>query len=192
MRFFIIAFICTLVLVSYGLVHNQVTIRLSPEYFTLAHPPILSTSSVTLLALAWGILTSVLAGIPFGFLVASASCHGRRLPPIGLSFLRRRLAYLWIGMAIGATLSALGGFFLAQAGVLTLPPDLADLIEPRRHARFLAVGQIPGRTCASRGLVQGAIARSARLELRSGALRRLPGTFVRRPDQDSRRRRCAP
>lgn len=139
MRFFIIVLVCTLVVVSYGIVHDQITIRVSPEYFTVGHPTILETSSMTVLALAWGTLTSGLAGIPFGFLVASAACHGRRLRPIGLPYLYRRLGYFWIGLAIGAALFGLGGFLLAWTGMLTLPPDLAVLIEPTRHTRFLAV-----------------------------------------------------
>lgn len=37
--------------VAYGIVHDQITIRISAEYFTIAHPRVFATESVTLLAL---------------------------------------------------------------------------------------------------------------------------------------------
>ncbi|MGB7665981.1 MAG: hypothetical protein WBL66_01850, partial [Candidatus Acidiferrales bacterium] len=37
--------------IAYGIVHDQVTIRVCPEYFTVAHPHIFRTGSLTLIAL---------------------------------------------------------------------------------------------------------------------------------------------
>ena len=37
--------------VAYGIVHDQITARLCVEYFTVAHPPLIHTSSPTVLGL---------------------------------------------------------------------------------------------------------------------------------------------
>ena len=45
----------------YGVVHDQITIRVCLEYFTVAHPPYFPTHSPTLLAICWGVAAT--AGI---------------------------------------------------------------------------------------------------------------------------------
>ena len=43
--------LCIAAAVAYGLVHDQVTVRLSLEYFTVLHPHVVDTDSPTVLAL---------------------------------------------------------------------------------------------------------------------------------------------
>jgi len=50
--------------VAYGLVHDQVTVRVSLEYFTIGHPQLITTSSPTLLALFWGAAATWWVGLP--------------------------------------------------------------------------------------------------------------------------------
>ena len=51
--------LCTLAAIGYGLVLDQITIRICEEYFTVFHPQVLPEgSSKTLLALAWGVLAT--------------------------------------------------------------------------------------------------------------------------------------
>jgi len=40
--------------ISYGVIHDQITVRICLEYFTIGHPPVFDTTSPTLLALGWG------------------------------------------------------------------------------------------------------------------------------------------
>ena len=57
--------------VGYGLLHDQVTVRISLEYFTIGHPPLVPTEDPTLLALAWGVVATWWVGLPLGGLLAS-------------------------------------------------------------------------------------------------------------------------
>ena len=50
--------LCVAAAVVYGLVHDQVTVRLSLEYFTVLHPHVVDTDSPTVLALVWGVIAS--------------------------------------------------------------------------------------------------------------------------------------
>ncbi|MFZ0335817.1 MAG: hypothetical protein WAL69_16905, partial [Candidatus Acidiferrales bacterium] len=52
--------------IAYGIVHDQVTIRVCPEYFTVAHPHIFRTGSLTLIALGWGVVATWWAGLAAG------------------------------------------------------------------------------------------------------------------------------
>ena len=44
--------------IGYGVAHDQVTIRVCPEYFTLAHAPLFHSGSLTLVALGWGVVAT--------------------------------------------------------------------------------------------------------------------------------------
>ena len=44
--------------VVYGVVHDQVTVRVCIEYFTIGHPPVLGIESPTLLGLYWGVVAT--------------------------------------------------------------------------------------------------------------------------------------
>ena len=50
--------------VFYGIAHDQVTVRVCLEYFTIGHPPVFKTTSPALLALGWGVLATWWVGLP--------------------------------------------------------------------------------------------------------------------------------
>jgi len=54
--------------VLYGILHDQITVRVCLEYFTIGHPRIIESESPTLLAFAWGVVATwwmgVLLGLP--------------------------------------------------------------------------------------------------------------------------------
>ena len=121
---------------GYGVLHNQATVRLSPEYFTIAHPPLVASDSLTLLALAWGLMATWWVGFPFGFLLAGAAQNGR-LPPVSAKALLPALLLLAGVMAGAAVVSGL----LAATGSLGLevPHGLRDEMTPAEETRFVAV-----------------------------------------------------
>ena len=45
---------CIVATAVYGMVQDQFSVRLAPEYFTVGHPPIEGLHDPTLLGLAWG------------------------------------------------------------------------------------------------------------------------------------------
>ncbi len=67
--------------VAYGIIHDQITVRLCLEYFTVAHPPLFPTRSPTLLAICWGTVATVWAGMAAGSLArARFPIRQRRRP----------------------------------------------------------------------------------------------------------------
>ena len=122
---------------AYGIAHDQVTVRLSLEYFTIVHPPLVPTRSPTLLAFGWGIAATWWLALPVGVLLAAAARLGAR-PKLTATDLRGPIGRLLVVMALGAILSGIIGALLASRGYVWLVPRLAELIAPDRHLRFLA------------------------------------------------------
>ncbi|HJU69007.1 MAG TPA: hypothetical protein VJ650_12285 [Gemmatimonadaceae bacterium] len=123
--------------VAYGILHDQVTARLSVEYFTIGHPPFFMTDSPALLALGWGVLATWWLGVPLGIVLAAAARAGRR-PKRAARTLVRPLGALMLFMAFCALLAGLLGAALALHGTVTLTQPLATLVPTDRHIAFLA------------------------------------------------------
>jgi len=78
MEFLKIVGLGVLAAVSYGIIHDQITARVCVEYFTIGHPPLIPSTSPTLLAFAWGVVATWWVGLPLGFTLASAARLGHR------------------------------------------------------------------------------------------------------------------
>lgn len=122
----------------YGVVHDQITIRLCPEYFTVAHPPLFQTSSLTLLAFDWGVAATAGLGLIVGFLLALVAYEGRA-PAFPLSRLWPMVLGLVGIMAILALAAGIAGYSLSRLGVVAIPEGLSFAIPQSRHDRFMAV-----------------------------------------------------
>jgi hypothetical protein len=66
--------------IAYGVIHDQVTVRVCLEYFTIGHPPLIRSTSPTLLGLAWGVVATWWVGLPLGVMVALAARRIRTAP----------------------------------------------------------------------------------------------------------------
>jgi hypothetical protein len=114
--------------VLYGLAHDQVTIRISPEYFTLGHPRIIDTDSITLIALAWGVVATWWMGLILGVPVALC-CTVGTWPRLGARDVALPLAMVLAVMAVGAAISALAarqsaiGFPVTEMRGVKLSPE---------------------------------------------------------------------
>lgn len=109
--------------VVYGVLHDQVTARLSSEYFTLGHPDlghpaIFHASSPTLLGLAWGIVATWWVGLFLGLALAVSARWGR-LPKLLPGQLLRPVASVFAAMALAAVV---GG---VVSPLLVAPPFTA-------------------------------------------------------------------
>ena len=132
----IVAF-TTLAAIGYGLVLDQVTIRICEEYFTVFHPQILPEgTSKTVLALAWGVVATWWAGLLMGVPLALCMRIGRRhkLPPADAV---RPVLVLLAVMAVVTTIAALTGNALAASGEIRVWPGLAEEIPKAKHVAFL-------------------------------------------------------
>jgi hypothetical protein len=122
----------------YGVAHDQITVRLCLEYFTIAHPPLFHTSSPTLLALCWGVSATAGIGAILGMVLALVSQSPGKIPS-PVADLARRIFLLLIIMAVSAFAAGLAGYQLSHRGFISIPPSLAIVIPPHQHDRFMAV-----------------------------------------------------
>jgi len=123
--------------VAYGIVHDQITARLCIEYFTVAHPPLVRTTSPTLIGLAWGVAATFWVGMAMGFPLALAS-QSPPSPPVPLARIGKNVLTLLSVMAVAALLSGITGFELSRRGILSLPEGYFDAIPIEQHHRFMA------------------------------------------------------
>ncbi len=122
--------------VVYGVLHDLVTVHVAPTYFTVAHPTIVETDSLVLLARVWGVVATWWGGALAGCVLGWASLVGPypRLP------YRRLLGWLLRAMALMATAAACVGVvaWWAKANDWARFPVLdAYAIPVEEQARFM-------------------------------------------------------
>jgi hypothetical protein len=123
--------------VGYGIVHDQVTVRLCLEYFTIGHPRRFRTTSPTLLALGWGILATWWVGLPLSIVLALVAQLGHP-PRLDAAALLIPIGILIGSTACAATVAGLVGAFCAAHKWVWLVPPLAHRVPRYQHVRFLA------------------------------------------------------
>ena len=133
-----IILICTLAAMAYGVLHDQITARICLEYFTIAHPPLFQTTSVTKLALCWGAAATAGIGLAFGAVLALVS-QSAGSPPVPAGKLVPRIGRLLAAMGISALVAGCAGFYLSRWALIPFPAGLAEVIPAARHDRFIAV-----------------------------------------------------
>jgi hypothetical protein len=127
----------TLAAVLFGLVHDQVTVRVCLEYFTVAHETLIASTSPTLLGLLWGVVATWWAGALAGIVVSLAAREGP-WPQLGWRHFVKPAAALACAMGLAALLAGIAGYLLTARGIVPIVSDYQDLIAPARHARFMA------------------------------------------------------
>src|SRR5437879_5360310 len=123
--------------VTYGILHDQVTARVCIEYFTIGHPPLIPTTSPTLLALAWGIVATWWVGVPLGFTLAAAARLGNR-PRLDAAQVAPLVIRLLGVMAAFAITAGIVGYLLAEREDISLPMMWVEAIPAAARARFIA------------------------------------------------------
>ncbi len=69
-----IVLLCIAAAVSYGILHDQFTVRVCVEYFTVGHLPIFGDQPPTILAILWGTVATWWVGLILGLCLAFAAC----------------------------------------------------------------------------------------------------------------------
>jgi hypothetical protein len=131
-----ILLLCVAAACVFGIAHDQVTARISVEYFTIGHPIIVDTTSPTVLGLVWGVEATWWMGLLVGIPVTIAARAGRR-PKLRARQLVRPIAVLLLAMAVAALLAGLVGHLLASRGDVVLYGFLAERVPVDRHPAFL-------------------------------------------------------
>jgi hypothetical protein len=127
----------TVAAMAYGIVMDQITIRVCPEYFTIAHPHILNTDSPTLLALAWGVIATWWAGAIAGVASAIAARAGK-LPKVTWRRFRRPLVVLALVMALGSIAAGFVGAWMVNSGSIPAVQAWAMALPLDKQAAFMA------------------------------------------------------
>ena len=122
---------------GYGVVHDEITVRLCIEYFTVAHPPLFYTGSPTLLALCWGIAATVGLGAALGVILALVS-QSAGAKPYPLSRLGRSILFLLAIMGASAFVAGCIGYVLSRYGLVSPPAELSVVIAESERDRFMA------------------------------------------------------
>jgi hypothetical protein len=133
-----ITLLCIVAAVAYGIVHDQFTARLCVEYFTVAHPPLIHTSSPTVLGFFWGTIATIGLGLLLGVVLALVS-QSPGLPPVPVRRVFKLIAGLLALTAIAAALAGVIGFELSRRSIVCIPATLAHLVPSDHHHRFMAV-----------------------------------------------------
>jgi hypothetical protein len=124
--------------VGYGIVQDQFSARLCPEYFTVFHPPIRGVTDPTLLGIAWGFLGAWWGGFLMGYVTGVAATVGPR-PPLGVRELFRPMVALVGVMAAVTVLTGVNVGRHAELLGVSLEPPLAALGSPERQRLLLVV-----------------------------------------------------
>jgi hypothetical protein len=127
-----------LALIGYGMLQDQVSARLCPEYFTIGHPPISGISAPTLLGIAWGLLGGLPGGILLGTALALAMRSGPR-PPLAFAAVRRPILLLLAGMALGTLISGLSAWYNASVVNIAVGIPWSAVLAPERQRAFFIV-----------------------------------------------------
>ncbi len=133
----IIILLCVAATVLYGIVHNQVTTRISLEYFTIGHCEIISSTSPTLLGIAWGIHPNWWVGLSLGVLLAAAARAGK-WPKRDARSLVKPLLILLLISGIAAGIAGIAGYRLTGNGTLGLYEPLASAVPASGHAAYIS------------------------------------------------------
>ena len=126
--------VCVVAAVLYGILHDQVTVRVCPEYFTVYHPYLIDTESLTVLAIAWGTAATWWVGAALGIPVAICARAGRN-PRLSARQLLRPIGLLLLVMGVAALTAGLAGYYLSPYA-----PDRFNADYYAHNASYLAGG----------------------------------------------------
>lgn len=124
-------------LAGYGILQDQVSARLCPEYFTVLHNPIPGLTDPTLLGIAWGFLGAAGGGVAMGYAAGLAATHGKA-PPLTTRDLIRPMLLLMAAVGIVTTITGVSAHRHAEMFNIRLDPAL-DAVIPldRQRAAFV-------------------------------------------------------
>lgn len=121
--------------VVYGIIHDMLTAHVCVEYFSIAHPPIITTGSPMLYALVWGVVATWWVGLPLGIVLAYVARVGKYNKLEWKVLLRPLLILLGIMLAM-AMLAGIIGYVLSTHGHIFVPHRLQEKIAVARYHRF--------------------------------------------------------
>jgi hypothetical protein len=110
--------LCTGAAIAYGVAHDQVTARLCPEYFLVAHPPLCSGHSISVVAFCWGLAATWWVGLTIGVLLARLAHVGSYAAGLAGGAVLIRRTWLTSGRVRRLPILPRGGVAWARAFLL--------------------------------------------------------------------------
>ncbi len=127
--------------ILYGVIHDQITIRIFAPYLTVWHPKIIESTDPTMVALAWGFAATWWMGVFLGGLLGLACFVGNRRP-YGMATVAKTIGFVFVLSGVGA---ALAGLLASQFGFVApsslMGPTIAEMGDEAQH-RFSVVWMI--------------------------------------------------
>jgi hypothetical protein len=136
MQWLAIVLLSVVTCVTYGIVHDQITVRICVEYFTIGHPPVFETDDPTLLGLGWGVIATWWVGVLLGVPLACA-CRIGSWPKRSVRSLVRPMLMLAGCSAVVATIAGFIGYVAASNGWVWLAGSIARRVPAEKHTLFL-------------------------------------------------------
>lgn len=135
--FVLIILLCMVSSILFGVLHNQISARVSLEYFTIGHRALIHSTSPTLMGIAWGVNSTWWVGLILGVMLASCGRigHRNRRSPASLV---KPLAILFAVCGTASIVMGVTGYELVKTGELPFLRGMADVISPPRQARYMA------------------------------------------------------
>lgn len=125
--------------IIYGILHDQVTVRVCLEYFTVGHYPIFGEQHPTILAILWGTAATWWMGFLMGSIIALVASLGRT-PIVPARQLVKPAILLLTTMAILAFIAGVAGYFMSESGFVHLTPRWQFSVNAAKHSAFIADG----------------------------------------------------
>lgn len=133
-----IILITTLWFILYGILNDQITIRICAEYFTVFHRRIVASDNITVIAIAWGIAATWWFGLSVGVILALVSRFFTANKIDNIRHLMRLGGWLSLFVFCFSLVAGFIGYFLAVNDLILVSYWFRG-IPQSSEARFLAV-----------------------------------------------------
>jgi hypothetical protein len=123
---------------GYGMLMDQVSARLCPEYFTVLHNPIPGLTDPTLLGVVWGFVGACWGGAIMGYAAGVTATAGRK-PPLSVRELVRPMLAVVAGIAVTTAVTGASADRHAEMFSIRLDPSWDEFVPPQRHRAVFVV-----------------------------------------------------
>lgn len=133
----LIILLCVASSILFGVLHNQVSARVSSEYFTIGHRALIHSTSPTLMGIAWGINSTWWVGLILGVLLALTGRAGGRPRRTAGSFVKP-LFFLFVFCGFAAVAMGTVAFRLSASGSLPFLKGMSFAVPAGKQAGYMA------------------------------------------------------
>lgn len=133
----LIILLCMTFSVLFGILHNQISARVSEEYFTVGHRALIHSTSPTLMGIAWGVNSTWWVGLSLGVLLAIAGRAGTAGKRTASSYVKP-LILLFLVCGGSSILMGYIGYRLSSGGSIPFLRGMSNAVELSRQPRYMA------------------------------------------------------